>query len=203
MRVMATLERPHDRESLYAPTDAPEARMSAEQYDGQFGDPLRPTPRVELVRGRLIQQPVPHLLHGLTITALMRAFFGVPLNDLELVSAVTSTFGQDRFEPDLMLVRPTRAGLHRMLDRSEIHLAIEVAVSTLAYDRDEKTIYYAEGGVPEYWIVNPVARQIEVYRTPVKGRYSEAFLVLPGEMLDALCLPGIEIATDSVLPSAT
>lgn len=73
---------------------------------------------------------------------------------------------------------------------------------TLAYDREKKTRYYAEGGVPEYWIVNPVARQIEVYREPVDGQYEWVTLVLPGESLDALCLPGAVFATDDLLPSA-
>lgn len=174
--------------------------MTAERFDLEFVDSAHPVARAELVRGKLIQQPVPHFLHGLTITALMQAFLGVSLGDLRVVSAVTSTFGEDRFEPDVLLARPTKPGLQRMLDRTEIQLAIEVAVSSLAYDRDEKAVYYAEGGVPEYWIVNPVARQIEVYRTPTGGRYQDRYLLLPGESLDALCLPGHEFGVDSLLP---
>jgi len=51
---------------------------------------------------------------------------------------------------------------------------IEVANSSLAYDRGEKASIYARMGIPEYWILNVVDRQLEVHLDP--GPSAKAFL---------------------------
>ncbi len=45
-------------------------------------------------------------------------------------------------------------------------LVVEVADSTLAYDRSAKRRIYARAGVSTYWIVNLVDRQVEVHTGP-------------------------------------
>ena len=177
--------------------------MTPADYDLLAEDPRFHDRHIELVGGKFLLQVPQKKLHQRAVSAVLEAFFGLDRGELQITTQGTTEFEENRLEPDVALVRFKDADDDRYVQRDEIKLAVEVAVSSLAYDREEKAIYYAEGDVPEYWIVNPLSRQIEVYRTPVQGRYSEAFLVLPGEMLDALCLPGIEIAADSVLPSAT
>jgi Uma2 family endonuclease len=44
---------------------------------------------------------------------------------------------------------------------------LEVSDSTLRYDRGRKSSLYARAGIRDYWIVNLVDRQVEVYRDPV------------------------------------
>jgi len=46
-------------------------------------------------------------------------------------------------------------------------LVIEVAQSSLSYDRAVKTSLYAKAGIPEYWILDLEHRQLEVYREPI------------------------------------
>jgi Uma2 family endonuclease len=73
-------------------------------------------------------------------------------------------------EPDLVWVarrdysqsRPTAA---------DVLLVIEVAESSLAYDRGEKADLYAQAGIADYWIVNVPERSIEVRRDPGAGHY--------------------------------
>lgn len=48
---------------------------------------------------------------------------------------------------------------------------IEVSDATLEKDRTIKVPLYATANVPEYWIVNLVDKQIEIYRQPKKGTY--------------------------------
>jgi Uma2 family endonuclease len=65
-------------------------------------------------------------------------------------------------------------------------LLIDVAESSLAYDRSVKLRLYAAAGIPEYWIVDCIAESIEVYRTADADGYrdvarvagSTAFVVL-------------------------
>lgn len=51
-------------------------------------------------------------------------------------------------------------------------LVVEVADTTLAYDRDQKGSLYARAGVAEYWLVNLVDRRLEVHRDPAPQRES-------------------------------
>lgn len=45
-------------------------------------------------------------------------------------------------------------------------LVVEVADTSVRYDRSVKAALYARAGIPEYWIVNLKSRQVEVYRLP-------------------------------------
>ena len=52
-------------------------------------------------------------------------------------------------------------------------LLIEVAESSLAYDRSTKLKLYAAAGIPEYWVVDCVAESIEIQLTPQADGYRE------------------------------
>lgn len=70
-------------------------------------------------------------------------------------------------EPDGAIVRGdarTYARHHPVA--ADVGLAIEVADTTLAGDRADKGRIYARAGIPIYWIVNLVDRQIEIYTSP-------------------------------------
>ncbi|HEX5815056.1 MAG TPA: Uma2 family endonuclease, partial [Methylomirabilota bacterium] len=68
-------------------------------------------------------------------------------------------------EPDIAVVRGIRAD-YRHAHPTRPALVIEVAESSLAFDRVEKGSLYARAGVVDYWIVNLVDRVLEVYRDP-------------------------------------
>ena len=46
---------------------------------------------------------------------------------------------------------------------------VEIADTTLAYDRTRKADMYAQAGIQEYWILNLLDRQLEVYRQQNAG----------------------------------
>ncbi|MBI2762121.1 MAG: Uma2 family endonuclease, partial [Chloroflexi bacterium] len=50
-------------------------------------------------------------------------------------------------------------------------LLIEVADSSLGWDRDYKLPRYAEAGIPEVWIVDVAHARITVHRDPSEGSY--------------------------------
>jgi Uma2 family endonuclease len=54
-------------------------------------------------------------------------------------------------------------------DPGNIALIVEVAESSLSRDRGEKRDNYGRAGIPVYWIVNLVDRQLEVYANPAGG----------------------------------
>ena len=70
-------------------------------------------------------------------------------------------------------------------------LVIEVvSPSTAAVDRGAKLREYEEGGVPEYWIVDPLREQVEVYVLGADGRYERVSLGTPPRIVSRV-LPGL------------
>ncbi len=69
--------------------------------------------------------------------------------------------------PDVQVIRGTsRMFAARHPGPEDIALLVEVSDSTVSFDRNFKKRLYAHEGVPIYWIVNLVARQVEVYTEP-------------------------------------
>jgi Uma2 family endonuclease len=75
-------------------------------------------------------------------------------------------------------------------------LVIEVAHSSLPYDRTVKTSLYAKAGIPEYWIVDIEHRQLEVYREPIESpdsafgyTYRVRMLLQPSDTIAPLARP--------------
>ncbi len=52
-------------------------------------------------------------------------------------------------------------------------LIIEVAETSLAYDRSTKLRLYAEAGISEYWVVDCAAESVEVHRAPDASGYRD------------------------------
>jgi Uma2 family endonuclease len=85
-------------------------------------------------------------------------------------------------------------------------LIVEVAESSLDYDRDRKGSLYACAGIRDYWIVNLVDNQVEVYRDPVADpqaprgwRYSSRTDLRTGSV-SPLALPQAAVAVADLLP---
>jgi Uma2 family endonuclease len=72
-------------------------------------------------------------------------------------------------EPDVGVVAGAREDFGQAHPTSAV-LIVEISDSTLAYDRRRKGSLYARAGVADYWIVNLVQRQLEVYRAPHRRR---------------------------------
>src|SRR4051794_26518516 len=71
--------------------------------------------------------------------------------------------------PDLSVVRGDMEDyLRRHPGPVDVALIVEVAKSSLALDREQAVILGA-AGIPVYWIINLVDRQLEVYSNPALG----------------------------------
>jgi Uma2 family endonuclease len=91
-------------------------------------------------------------------------------------------------EPDVAWVR-RRSYRHRRPSGDDVLLVIEVAESSLAFDRGEKAELYAAAGVPDYWVVDVEGQRIEVRREPSPDGYRDV-QVHSGEMeIRPLALP--------------
>lgn len=87
-------------------------------------------------------------------------------------------------EPDLALLKPPKARYQeRLAEAGDVLLLVEVSDATLAFDRDKKLPLYARAGIPEVWLVNLQENQLEAYRRPRNGRYSELKTYAEGEAI--------------------
>jgi Uma2 family endonuclease len=81
-------------------------------------------------------------------------------------------------EPDIAVIRRRATSYkEREAFAEDAFLLIEVAESSLAYDRSTKRRLYAAAGIPEYWVVDCVAESIEIYRTPQADGYRDVVRV--------------------------
>jgi Uma2 family endonuclease len=81
----------------------------------------------------------------------------------------------------------------------DILLVIEVADSSLAYDRNLKVPLYAEYGIPEVWLVDLDRSIIEVHRDPGSNGYQTVRTVRRGERLSLLAFPDLSLAAEEIL----
>jgi Uma2 family endonuclease len=79
------------------------------------------------------------------------------------------------------------------------HLIIEVADSSLRYDRGEKAQLYALCGVQEYWVVNLIERVVETHRQPGAAGYEHVSVHGRGERLRLLAFPNVELSVSDFL----
>lgn len=89
-------------------------------------------------------------------------------------------------EPDLVLIRPNKAGVPKAED---VLLVVEVANTMPAFDREIKVPRYAAAGVAEVWVVALEEGHIEIYRKPGPTGYAEERHVGRGETITIEALP--------------
>lgn len=150
-------------------------RFSVEQYHEMIGAGiLHDDDRVELIEGLLVRKMSKNPPHVFALDTLRDFLFRQALQKWVIRLQDPITLGKSEPEPDLVLARGTRRDYtERHPSPADVGLAVEVADSTLAEDRGYKKSVYAQSRIAQYWIVNLVDGQIEVYNDPT-GRGSQA-----------------------------
>jgi Uma2 family endonuclease len=109
-------------------------------------------------------------------------------------------------EPDVAVVDACPDGYASAHPQTAL-LIVEVSDTTLASDRARKGSLYARAGIAEYWIVNLVDRQLEVYRNPRPNpaqryghEYADSTILTPADSVSPLCEPSVVIAVADLVP---
>ena len=127
--------------------------------------------RYELVHGELLVSPSPAMRHQIVLGALHSMLHEyltrVPVGRV-LFSPADITWGSTAdilVQPDLFVIGAEDVAKRMWDDLRSFLLFVEVlSPSTARYDRFTKRRLYQEMNVPLYWVVDPVARQVEVWR---------------------------------------
>jgi Uma2 family endonuclease len=150
--------------------------------------------RVELIEGELVAMAPIGSEHVAAINALTHLLV-LAVGDRGIVSVQNPVrlTRRSELQPDFAVLRP-RDDYRTTLPRPEdTMLAVEVANTSLDYDRTVKLALYARSGIPEVWIVNLTAATVEVYQSPVADSYTSIARVGRSDALTIKEIPGVLI----------
>ena len=150
--------------------------------------------RVELIEGELVAMSPIGSYHQGTVNQLTYSL--VQAVGERAIVAVQGPVRLDDFtepEPDFALLKP-RPDYYREAhpDPSAVLLLIEVADTSLNYDRAVKRALYARHAVAELWIVDLNAGEVEVCRQPDASGYTAVTRVGRDGVLEPEKLPGVQ-----------
>ena len=162
---------------------------------------LHPDDRVELIDGEIIAMSGIGPEHAATVNVGAELLFaGVRRRAMVSVQNPIELNDRNRPEPDIALLR-RRDDFYwsRMPGADDMLLIIEVANTSLRFDRRVKLELYARFGVPETWIANIQDRTIEVYSDPVNGEYTEKRTFRQGQTVTPSAFPDIALPVSDVI----
>jgi Uma2 family endonuclease len=168
---------------------------------------FRPGERLELVGGALLvcePQGGPHFTAVGLVDDVLRQVFGIGWT-VRAQGPITLDEDSEP-EPDIAVVPGSRRD-HSRAHPSHPVLIVEVADSSLAFDRAEKGSLYARAGIADYWILNLPDQVLEVYREPAAAphapyghRYGATITLAPRDLVSPLAVPTAAILVASLLP---
>jgi len=157
--------------------------------------------RVELIDGEIVQMSPIGRRHAASVNRLNQ-LFSRHLGTSALVS-IQNPVRLDQHsepEPDVALLRPRSdyyASGHP--GPSDVLLIIEVAETSVDFDREVKIPRYAEAGIPEVWLVDLSADAIDIHRSPTAAAYVQVQTVSGTDHLAPLALPQLKLSANEII----
>ena len=152
--------------------------------------------RREIIDGKVYVTPSPNVRHqdrvGRLYLAVATFLEAHPLGRVFVAPLDVLLDEHTIVEPDLIVVGDDRLDI---IEQANIVGAPSLLVEVLSdprTDRVRKRAVYERNGVPEYWIVDPQADRVEVYRI-AGAAYGKPTIVEPGDTLGTELLPGLRI----------
>ncbi len=173
----------------------------AEYYAMADAGILSENDRVELLDGDLIVMPPIGNWHGGGVKFFANTL--PPVLQGRAIIAVQDPVRLDEHsepQPDIMLLQ-WRDDFYRNGHPApgDVLLLIEVADSSVEFDRTVKLAAYARAGIPEVWIVARAERRIEAYSEPAGNEYATVRRFGSGETVAPQAFPGISLEVSRVI----
>ncbi|MEH1921860.1 Uma2 family endonuclease [Nostoc sp.] len=156
--------------------------------------------RVELIRGEIIDMSPIGTKHAACVNRLINLLVQL-LGKRVIVAAQNPVALNDNSQPqpDVALLKPRDdfyATAHPQ--PQDIFLLIEVADSTVMYDREEKIPLYAEANIIEVWLVDINEQIVEVYQQPTAAGYQLMQKFASGQTLSIKAFPNVNITVNEI-----
>jgi len=157
--------------------------------------------RVELIEGEVVAMTAIGPPHGAATDRANRAL--VTATGERAIVRVQGSVRLNRYtepQPDIVLLRPTPDFYAtRLPEPPDILLIVEIAQSSLEYDRTIKTRLYAENGVSEYWVADLEHDCVFVHSELRDRVYGTIRQLQRGELLAPHLLPECQIEVGALL----
>ena len=158
---------------------------------------LAPDARVELIEGEIIDKSPIGSMHAGQVSRLAE-IFTLALVERAIVR-VQSPLALDDYnepEPDISLLRYREdfyTGGHPRPE--DVWLVVEVADTTLKYDRGVKLPLYAAHGIPEFWLLDIPDKRLLVHRDPDPANRSYRRVEVPDSLksIALAALPDVKL----------
>jgi Uma2 family endonuclease len=177
-------------------------RFSVEEYHRMAeAGILKPDDRVELLDGDIIPMAPMSSRHAAVVSKIGR-WLSRKLADHALIRTQLPVRLDDYSEPepDIALVRFREndyADAHPA--PADIFLLVEVAQSSLTFDREIKIPQYARAGVSEVWLFNLEHQHVECFSEPGPRGYAVTRIVRRGATLAPHAFPHASANLDDLL----
>ncbi len=161
---------------------------------------LKPTDRVELIQGQIVEMSPPGRRHVAFIDNLTQLLV-MRLAGRAIVSVQNPIVLADDTEPQPDLtIRRHRAVPYKEREAfaEDVLLLVEVADTSLRYDRSTKLRLYAAAGIPEYWLIDCTAESVEVYRTPGAEGYGDVSRIAGAGTVAVQAFPDVIVTTGEI-----
>jgi Uma2 family endonuclease len=157
--------------------------------------------RVELIEGKIVEMTPIGSKHAAVVARLTR-LFSEQVGRKAIVWVQNPIHLEEHSEPqpDVALLRPREdfyASDHPKPE--DVLLVVEVAESSVEYDREIKVPLYAREGIPEVWLVDLESEAIEIYRSPSPEGYIEVQTLHRGAHLSSKSFPDVELLVQEIL----
>jgi Uma2 family endonuclease len=178
-------------------------KWTVEEYHklGEMGF-FHPEERVELIEGNIIKMSAKGTAHTSALGRTDRLFQNL-FNNLAWVRVQDPIALDGSSEPEsdiaLVIIDLLDYATHHPTT-SEVYLIIEVADSSLAYDREVKALLYARSGIADYWVLNVIERQLHIFREPTEDGYQSEIILGKNESISPLQFPAVNIEIQAILP---
>ena len=149
---------------------------------------FRPEDRVELLDGDIIDMSPIGPSHG-SVTKRLNQHFSLLARGRWIVSVQDPVHLEDYSEPqpDLMLLKVSHDFYRNQHPvPADVLLLVEIADTSVEYDRHQKLPAYGKAGICECWIVNLQEKSIEIYREPHLTGYGSKSILRSGEKASPL-----------------
>ncbi|QDT69879.1 hypothetical protein MalM25_28220 [Planctomycetes bacterium MalM25] len=172
-------------------------RMSIDTYH-RLGEQGMIDERTELIRGVVIDKMSKSPLHVWIATQLADLLRDVVGPNFYLRAEQPLTLCDSEPEPDIAIV-PGSPNDYRARHPIQANLVVEVALSSEKLDR-EKAYLYAEAGFPEYWLILPNTRTVELHQDPKAGVYKTVVSLGADQTLTTQAAPELTLRVADLFP---
>ncbi|MEO0014680.1 MAG: hypothetical protein RLZZ535_3069 [Cyanobacteriota bacterium] len=155
--------------------------------------------RVELLEGEIIEMSPEGAMHSSTNYSVAEYFRDLLRDRAIIREAHPITLDNSEPEPDIAIVNsPYTNYFTRHPYPQDIYWLVEISNRTLKSDLERKSITYARNGIPEYWVIDLVNKQLVVHTQPVNNFYSQIQILTAGTITPQ-AFPDLAIALDRLL----